>query len=115
MSAGTVRKAVRTVCTAGAARIVEGTSGFHRAGKPYVTADDAVITHICIAAENGGIGVDNHVVSDVGMALDALDGIAVIVQFKGFCTKGNALIELDMFAYDGGFTDNNTGAMVDKE
>ena len=68
-----------------------------------------------LAAENGCVCVDNAIVSDIGVALDSLDGITVLTDLKALCTEGNTLIYLDVVADSGGLTDNDTGAMVDEE
>ena len=55
--------------------------------EPYVTADNASVTDLSIAAENGGVRIYNAVVSDVGVALDALDGITVPSSSKLFAPR----------------------------
>ena len=84
-------------------------------GYPDVSADDRAVADLGTAAEDGGVGVDNAVVADVGVALDALDGVALLVELKALRAEGNALIYLDVVADGGGLADNDTRAVVDKE
>ena len=49
------------------------------------------------------------------MALDAFDGVALLVQLKGLGADGHALVELDMAAKAGGLSDDNARAVVDAE
>ena len=83
--------------------------------KPDVTSDNAAVSDTGIAAENGGVGINNAVIADVGMALDALDGIAVGIKLEAFGSKGNTLIDLDTVAYGRGLAYYNTRAVIYEE
>ncbi len=84
-------------------------------GYPDVSADDRAVADLGAAAEDGGVGVDNAVVADVGVALRALDGIALLVELKALRAEGNALIYLDVVADGGGLADNDTRAVINEE
>ena len=45
------------------------------------------------AAEDGGASVDDHVVLHDGVAVDALDGLAVGVEREALGAEGHALVE----------------------
>jgi len=83
--------------------------------QPDVAADDRAAPDAGITAEDSGTGVDNHVVLNVGVALDAFDGIAVLVKGEGACAQRHALIHLDPVADGGCLTDDNTGTVVNEE
>ena len=65
-----------------AAVIVDCAPSFNRVRQPGVAADDAVVADVCVAAENGCVCIDNHIIADIGMAFDILDRISVFIQFK---------------------------------
>ena len=84
-------------------------------GEPDVTADDTVIPDDGFAAENGGAGIDDDTITDVRVALDALDEGAVLPHLEAFGAEGDMLVELDVLANGGGFADDNTRAVVNEE
>ena len=84
-------------------------------GEPYVCADGTAVADLGGAAENGGVGVDDAVITDIGVALSALYGITVLIKLKALCAEGNALIYLYVVADGGGLTDYDTCAVVDEE
>ena len=65
-----------------------------------------------IAAQNRCIRINNHMIADVRMALDALNGIAVFIQLKALRAERYALIELDMIADHRRFADDDAGSVV---
>ena len=83
--------------------------------EPHVAADHAVVADAGHAAENRRPGVDDDVVPDVRMALDALDGVAVFVQLEALCAERDALIELHVLADGRRFADDDAGAVVDEK
>ena len=83
--------------------------------EPYVTANYAAVADFGSASENGGVGVDNAVITDIGVALYTLYGIAILVELEALCAEGNALIDLYVIADGGCFADDDTRAVVDEE
>ena len=61
------------------------------------------------------MGVDGDVVADVGVAFDALHGVAVGVDLEGFGPEGHALVDFDVVADGRGLADHHTGAVVDEK
>ena len=60
-----------------------------------------------VAAEDRRVGVDRHVVPDVGMALHALDGVALVVRLERLGAQGHALVELHVGADGRGLADDD--------
>ena len=83
-------------------------------GNPYVATDDGVVTD-GDAAEDGTVAVDDDIVIKNGVAINALDGVALLVEREALGSEGDSLIELHMVAEDAGGTDDNAGAVVDGE
>ena len=90
-------------------------SGREGVGKPYASADDAVISDMGVASEDGCSGVYNDVVADIRVALDALNESAVVVGLKALCAEGNMLVELNVLSDGGGLAYDHAGAVVYKE
>ena len=84
-------------------------------GQPNAAADDAVVADVRAAAEDGGAGVDDHPVADIGMALDPLDERSVLSDVKALGAQRDVLIELDILTDGGGLADNDAGAVIDEE
>ena len=68
-----------------------------------------------VAAEDGGVRVDHDTFFDGGVPFLRADQIAVFVLGKTECSQGDALIDLDIGGNVGGFTDDDTGTVIDKE
>ena len=83
--------------------------------QPDIAADHTVVPDKGLPAENRRTGINDHALSDIRMALDALDGIAVFIGIKAFGAKRYALIQLDMAADYRGFPDDNARAVVDEK
>ena len=64
---------------------------FHVFRHPYICPNDRVVAY-GYAAENSGVGVYDDVILKNGVALDALDGVAVGIERKAFCSQCHALI-----------------------
>ena len=75
--------------------IVDCASRIDRAGHPDVSSYDRAVSDLGITSEYRRVCVDDAVVAYIGMALDALDGIAVFIELKALSTQGNALIYLN--------------------
>ena len=80
-----------------------------------VGSDCAVLSDDGLSAEDGGIGVDGHVVLHVGMALVFLDHLAAFVLGKTARTKSNAMIQLHIISDHKRFSDHDSGAVIDEE
>lgn len=93
----------------------DGRVGGDAVCEPDVAADDGAVADVGVAAEYGGAGVDDDVVADFGVAVDAFDGVAIVADGDAFGTEGDALIYFDMGANDGGLADYDAGAVVDEE
>ena len=77
-----------------------------------VAADNSVFAHDCIAAENGGSGVNGNVVLNRRVAFFA--GKSLTASCRE-CAQRNALINLHVLADDRGFANDDAGAVIDKE
>jgi len=64
----------------------------HAFDQENIPPDDGVVSEDGLAAEHGGIGVDDDVVFNRRMALNVFDGIAVFVEWEAFRPEGDALI-----------------------
>lgn len=67
------------------------------------------------AAEDGAVAVYDDVVFEDRVAVDALDGVALLVKGEALGTEGDALVELHVVAEDAGGTDYHACAVVDGE
>ena len=83
-------------------------------GNPYVASDDSVVPD-GDASEDGAVAVYDDVVFEDGVAIDAFDGLALLVEREALGTEGDALIELHMATQDAGGANDDTGAVVDGE
>ena len=83
-------------------------------GNPYVASDDSVVPD-GDASEDGAVAVNDDIVLKNGVAIDAFDGLALLVERKTLGTEGDALIELHMATQDTGGANDDTGAVVDGE
>ena len=86
-------------------------AGGYILGDPYVATNNSIVTYRD-AAKNGTITIDDDIVFEDGMAVDALDGITLSIERKVLCSESNALIELHVVAEDAGCTDDDTRTMV---
>ena len=84
-------------------------------GDPRVTAYDRVVADHGVAAEYRGAGVYDDVAADIGMALYAFNGIAVVVELKAQSSQRHALIKLDVVFDGAGLADNDSRAVIYKE
>lgn len=76
---------------------------WHVVSDPEVTADDGVMAY-ADATEDGGVGIDGDVVLDDGMAgLVQEASVGIVLEVAG--AEGDALIEHDVMADDGGGSD----------
>ena len=86
---------------------------WHVVSDPEVTADDGVMAY-ADATEDGGVGIDGDVVFDNGMAgLVEHASVGIVLEVAG--AEGDALIEHDVMADDGGGSDDDSCAVVDAE
>ena len=86
---------------------------WHVVSDPEVTADDGVMAY-ADATEDGGVGIDGDVVLDDGMAgLVEQASVGIVLEVAG--AEGDALIEHDVMADDGGGTNDDSRAVVDAE
>ena len=83
--------------------------------QPDVTADHAVITDNSLTAENRRPGINHHTVTDVRMALDALDKRPVFPDFETLCAERDMLVQLHVIADRRRLSDDDTGSVVNKE
>ena len=82
---------------------------------PHVGADDRVLAEPCAPAEDRGVCIDGHVVLDVGVAFDAFDRVAVIIDLERLRAERHALVDFDVVADARGLADDDAGAVVDEE
>lgn len=78
---------------------------------PDVTADSRAFPD-GDASQNGGVGIDNHIVFQYRMAGDTLDGIALFVAGEALGTQSHSLIQFHMVADDTRGSDDHTRTMV---
>src|SRR5690625_4373130 len=90
--------------------VVNSRVGWHAAGQPDTTADGAVMAHHCLTTQNGGTGVDHHVIFDRRMPFG---GRILLPDTE--CSQCHSLVDLYMVADSGGLPDHNPGAVVDAE
>ena len=81
-------------------------------GDPEVAANCSVVTYVD-AAQDGGVGIDHHVVAEDGVTGDALDERTVGLLREVLGTKGYALVKCNVMAQYRCCTDDDTCAMVD--
>lgn len=86
--------------------------GRYGVGKEDISADGASGADDCIAAHDGGSGVDGDAVFEGGVAFLAAEGLAT---GEGAGDEADALVHFDAATDGGGFTDDGTGAMIDEE
>ena len=67
---------------------------FDAMGEPYVASDDGVVAY-GDASEDGGVGVDGHVVLDDGVAWD-IEEHAVVAACEAFGAESDTLVEHDV-------------------
>jgi hypothetical protein len=79
-------------------------------GQPNITADNGMMTDDGFASQNRGTGIDNHMVFDGGMAFGV--GFVFTHRERAECY---ALVNFNVVANDGGFTDDHSGAVVNKK
>ena len=68
-----------------------------------------------VAAEDGGTGIDDDMVLELWMPLNALDGKSALIRDERLRAQGHTLVDLDVIADAGGFTDDNACAVIDEE
>ena len=80
---------------------------------PHVAADDGALPQRH-AAQDGGAGIDDHVVFDNGMARLAFFQVALGVGRKALGAQRHGLIDAYAPAQARGFADDDAGAVVDE-
>src|SRR5690606_14780933 len=86
----------------------------HAARQPHVAADGRALTD-GDAPQDGGPGVNHHVVLDDRVARQAFFQLAVFARRETLGAQGHHLVEPYAVADDGGFADDHARAMVDEE
>jgi hypothetical protein len=86
----------------------------HILGEPDIAADRRALTDRD-AAEDGGAGVNDHVILDDRVSGVALDQVALIVGREMPRAERDRLINSHIVADDGGFADDDAGAVIDKK
>jgi len=66
------------------------------------------VTDYRVASEYGSVGIDHHPIADGRVALSACSGLGDAER-----TECHPLVELDLVTDDGGFPDDQTGAVID--
>ena len=90
-------------------------SSLDAVGQPDVAADDGIVSDTGISAQDGCAGIDDHVVPDVGMSLQTLDGVSVFIQRETLRTEGDALVQFDMMSDHSSLADYDACTMVDEK
>ena len=86
-----------------------------RLGQKDRAADDRSFADHRVAAEDGGVGVDRHIVFDGRVTLGVADQPSFGVFGKTHRPERHPLVELDALANHRGLTDHHTGGVVDEE
>ena len=60
-----------------------------------------------LTAENGGIGVDRHMITDIGMAFAALDDFTDLVALKTAGSQRDGMVQFHMVSDAAAFPDND--------
>ena len=89
-------------------------TGRHTFGDPDIAADGGALAQRD-AAEDGGTGVDHHVVFHHRVARQAFLQVALTVGGEAFCTQGDGLVHPHTLANFCRLTNHNTGAVVDEK
>lgn len=84
----------------------------HRPGEERIAAHHRVLADHRLAAQNGGTGVDSHIVAHCGVPLSRQAGMA---RPGGQCAQRHTLIQLHMAADHRRLADNDACAVVDEE
>src|SRR4029079_14386564 len=90
-------------------------TGRHREGDPGVASDDGALTDHRVAAQDGGVGVDRHVVLDGPVALVALRLVGAAAVPDRQRAQRHALIHADAVADVAGYADDDARAVIDEE
>ena len=80
-------------------------------GNPYIATNNRIVAYRD-AAKDGAIAVDDNIILEDGVTVNALNGVPLSIEREALGTKGYALIEFYMIAEDAGGTNDNTRAMV---
>ena len=67
------------------------------------------------ASKYGTVTIYDDVIFEDGMAVNAFDGLALLVKWEALGSESDTLIELYMVADDTGGTDDYSSAMIDGE
>lgn len=94
--------------------VADGAAGRNRAGQEDAAADGRGLADGDIA-EDSGVGVNDDFILQRGVAFVLAVDLALVIVRKAQGAERHTLVELAAFADNGGFTDNNTGAVVDEE
>ena len=89
-----------------------GWNAFHQ---EYIRPDRAAGTDNGISPQDDSIGVDDHIVLDLGVTLDSLDDITMLILLEATCAEGDAVVELHTVSDDAGFADNHAGTVIDEK
>src|SRR4029450_12939368 len=84
--------------------------GFHQ---PHVAADHRMSADDRLAPENGGTGIDGHVVLDGRMPLRAATHLGVALEAER--TERDPLVDLHVIPDDRRLADHDPRAVVDEE
>ncbi|CAB5709211.1 Uncharacterised protein [Comamonas aquatica] len=88
-------------------------AGGHILGDPDIAAD-----HCTLAdghpPQDGGAGVDHHVVLDDGVACPAFLQVALGILGKALGAQGHGLVDAHVLSEDGGLSDHHARAVVDE-
>src|SRR5208282_2987621 len=82
---------------------------------PDARTDYGVMPHDRLAAQHGGVCVDDDMIFDRGMTLGAAHEVAVGIRGKAQGTERHALVELDPLADLGRLPDDHARAVIDEE
>lgn len=89
-----------------------GGNAFH---DENVGPNGAALANDRVPTEDGGIGINGNEVLYARMAFHSFHRIAVSILGEALGSQRDAMIQFHMLSNDGGFTNDDAGAVVDKE
>ena len=99
----------------GGGLVVDAGVGRDGLDEPDAAADLGVVADRRLAAEDRRVRVDDHVVLDVRMALEALHERSIVVLREGEASERHALVEPHVASDDRRLPDDDAGAVVYEE
>ena len=88
---------------------------WYRPRQPNVSADDRTFSDDRVSAQDGGSGVNHDIIFNGRVALEATDQSSCIIFRKTKRSQRDTLIEFDILANHGGFSNDDSRSVIDKK